>query len=353
MIKKIIIGVGIFLVVALLGCFIFYNVQIGAVGKDEVVVFKIESGTPSTKIIKNLKDADLIKSELVAKIYAYLNNKISFQAGNYELNKNMNLEEIFNKFIKGDVLKDSITLQFIEGKRLIDYVSLISENFNMDKQEILNTLSDETYLKELINKYWFITDEILNGDLYYNLEGYLYPDKYEFAKDASIKDIVTKLLNNLQNKIEPYKETIENNKYSFHELLTLASVVELEAATPEDRKTVAGVFYNKLSIHDSLGSDVTTYYGAKKTFKDDLLQAEIDTCNAYNTRGTCLMGKLPVGPICSPSIVSISSAIEPEDTEYMYFVADKNKKLYFARNNVEHIQNKNKLISEGLWYTYE
>ena len=120
-----------------------------------------------------------------------------------------------------------------------------------------------------------------------------------------------------------------------------------------DRKNVASVFYNRLDLGMSLGSDVTTYYAVKTDMGDrDLYQAEIDRYNAYNTRGPNMEGKLPIGPISSIGRASIEAAIEPSDTDYLFFVADKNGKLYFTKTNSEHIQVVNNLQSTGMWYEY-
>ena len=350
--KKVIIGVivGIISIIllAVISFVVYFLINIGPVGKDEKLDFKIESGTTTINIIKNLKKNDLIKDEFSAKVYLFIHKNVSFQAGNYELNKNMSLEEIFLKFINGEVKNENIEITFVEGKRIPDYANTIASKLNMSDTEVLSIMNDKEFLNELINKYWFITDEILNKNIYYPLEGYLYPNTYQFAKDATVKDIIIKLIDNLGLKLEPYKEEIENSKYTPHQLLTLASIVELEAASDEDRANVAGVFYNRLSINMSLGSDVTTYYASKKKFTDPLTMNELAACNAYNTRGSCVK-TLPVGPITSPNISSIKATIEPADNEYLFFVADKTKKVYFSRTDQEQQKVIQELKKEGLW----
>ena len=265
----------------------------------------------------------------------------------------MSFEEIMEKFNKGEVQDNSISVTFVEGKRITDYVKVINKNFGYSEEEILKVLSDKEYLNELIEKYWFLTEDILNDKLYYALEGYLYPDTYAFKQDASIKDIVGKMLDGMSNKLANCKELIDKNKYSVHEILTMASIVELEGANSNDRYGVAGVFYNRLNSGMSLGSDVTTYYGARVNMADrDLWQAEIEAVNGYNTRPASMAGKLPIGPICSPSIDSIKASLEPEEHDYLYFVADKTGKTYFNHTYQEHINTINRLKKEGLWYEY-
>ena len=135
---------------------------------------------------------------------------------------------------------------------------------------------------------------------------------------------------------------------TIHQILTLASLVEQEAVTKEDRALVAGVFYNRLKINMSLGSDVTTYYAAKKTLKESLTKEELTDCNGYNTRCLTMKG-LPVGPIANPSLTSIEAALNPTQNDYYYFVADTSKKVYFNKTINEHNQTIAKLKKEGKW----
>ena len=113
------------------------------------------------------------------------------------------------------------------------------------------------------------------------------------------------------------------------------------------------MFYNRLNAGMSLGSDVTTYYGAKVDVSQrDLYQSELEEYNAYNTRNSKMAGRLPVGPICIPGIDSISAAINPEHHEYYYFVADKNKKTYYSKTYSEHESIVATLKEQNLWYEY-
>ena len=350
--KKIIIGVIIgivsVIIIGIASFAIYFMINIGPVGKSEQVTFNIESGTSTNNIIKNLKNNDLIKDEFIAKVYLFLHKGTTFQAGKYQLNKNMSLEEIFLKFVNGNVIDDSIEVTFVEGKRLTDYAKTIANAFNLEEKDVLNQLKDKEFLNELISNNWFITEEILNDKIYYPLEGYLYPDTYKFDKDATIKDVILKLVNALGNKLNTYKKEIEDSKYTTHQLLTMASLSELEAATEEDRLNVAGVFYNRLNVHMTLGSDVTTYYASHKTFQDPLTINDLNDCNAYNTRSTCLFG-LPVGPIAMSSLSAIKAAIEPADNDYLYFVADKTKKVYFSKTMEEQAKVINDLKQANLW----
>ena len=204
-------------------------------------------------------------------------------------------------------------------------------------------------IKTLIDKYWFLTDDILKDGIYYPLEGYLFASTYELYNGSGIKDIITKMLDGTNDILTKYKEDIENSKYSVHEILTLASVVEQEGAASNDRAGVAGVFYNRLKIGESLGSDVTTYYAYGKNFDEDLSMSELNNCsNGYNTRNGCNAGKLPIGPICSPSSDSIIATINPSNHDYLFFVADKTGKTYFTKTNAEHNAKVRELKAYGM-----
>ena len=281
--KKKVIGVilGVLLIIVLLP-FIFYTHNLRSIGKNEEVIFNIDSGTSTVKVINNLKENNLIRDVFSTKMYVFL-NKPKIQAGKYSLNRKMSVKEIFKILNDGKVVNENTIITFKEGKRFINYIDLICDNYDFNKKEVLSMLSNKEFLDELINDYWFITDDILESGIYYPLEGYLYPDTYEFDKDATIKDIVIKMLDETSSKLEPYKNKIINDNRSFHEILTMASIIELEASNYEDRKEVAGIFYNRINGHMTLGSDVTTYYAARKDFKDELSEAELLDCNKYNT----------------------------------------------------------------------
>ena len=171
------------------GGIIYYNISLGAVGGNKSVKFEIKEGTSASNVIKNLKNEGLIKDELVAK-FSYSRCNCMFQAGEYELNTNMSMQEILEKLYSGKVINKSIKVTFKEGIRLVDFAKVISENFEITQEEVINTINDKEYLQELINKYWFINDDILNDKLYYSLEGYLYPDTYEFDPNSNVKQIL-------------------------------------------------------------------------------------------------------------------------------------------------------------------
>ena len=341
--KKVIIAIAAVLTVilAIIIFFVgFYFVSIKPVDKDnnEKITFVVNGGTSIKGLIDNLENAGLIKNRYVGYFYVKLNNVNSIQAGEYTLKKNMSLSDILGKISRGEANIHALNIKFIEGKRLTRYVSDISKQFPYTEEEIMAVLNDSKFIDECINKYWFITDDVKNKDLYYPLEGYLFADTYSIYENASIKDIIFTMLDNMGKKLEPYKNQITDSGYSVHEILTLASMVELEGNSPEDRKMIAQVFKNRLAINMALGSDVTTYYAARKDLIQELSMNELNDCNPYNTRGTCVKG-LPVGPIATPSLQSIDAVFNPTPNDYLYFVASKKGNVYYAKTGVEHSQN--------------
>ena len=345
----IIIGVLLLLIAILIGLYFYGLTPVSKSSKS--VEFKINTGDSKIDIVDNLDNAGLIKFKISAYIYVSLNRHLNLQAGNYKLAPNMSLKDILNKINKGDISNnDNIyTITFVEGKRLTDYAEIIAQKTNTKVEDVLKVLNDKNFIKELMPNYWFLTDNIFNNKIYYPLEGYLYPSTYEFYKDSTIKDIIIKMLDATNDVLTPFQKSIENNSYNVHQILTLASIIELEGS--DDRAGVAGVFYNRLKANWTLGSDVTTYYAVKKSFSEDLTTNDLNSCNGYNTRGNCVSG-LPVGPICSPSKSSIEAAINPSKHDYYFFVADKNKKTYFTKTSSEHEAKVNELKNNGLWYEY-
>ncbi len=316
------------------------------VDKDSTATIEvtIKSGMRTKEIARLLKDRGLIRSETVFAIATKLNSRRTLKAATYQFQRNMSLNEIIDILTNGSRYNpDLIRITFKEGEALKKYAIEIETYTDNTYEDVINTVSDRNYLQELINKYWFLTDEILNTDLYFGLEGYLFPDTYEFSnKKVTVKKIIETMLNRMETELNSYKDKIDSSGRTPHQILTLASMLELEGKQKDDRSMIAGVFNNRLNSNMNLGSDVTTYYALQKEMKKDLTKKEFATINPYNTRASNMGGKLPVGPICNPSAVSIDSSINPKDNDYLFFVADKKGKIYYAKTEAEH----NSLVSD-------
>ena len=346
---------GIVLILSI-GVFAFsiFQYQLSSVSSDSTKkTVVIEKGTVED-VAKTLYKEKLIRNVFAFKVYSRLSGKTNLKAATYSFSPNMGSQKIIDELYSGKGINDNqISITFKEGFNIIKFIDIVTTETNITESEITNTLKDQDYLNDLIHEYWFLSEDILNDKIYYSLEGYLYPNTYFFnSKDVTIKEVISTLLDETKKQLSPYQEKISTNSLRIHEIMTLASMVELEGVSLEDRKGIAGVFLNRIDKGMTLGSDVTTYYGARINMGDrDLYVTEVNACNDYNTRCQSFKG-LPISPISNPSIDSIEAVLEPEKKDYYYFVADKNRKVYFSKNITEHNNQINKLKKQGLWYEY-
>ncbi len=336
----IIVIVSIVAITALSVGLFFFNLR--AIDKtNETVIFTINSGDSKDEIATNLKEANLIRSKYVALIYIFISGNTNIQAGNYELSRDMTTQEIITILANGDATFDerpTVRITFKEGITLRNYMEILAENTNLFYDAIIEQINDPAYLETLIADYWFLTDEILNSDIYYGLEGYLYPETYEFYTDTTLDAAIRRMLNVTDINLSEIREEIEASDYSVHEILTMAAIVEKEAVNDADRAKVAQVIYTRLDRGMSLGMDVTTYYGVGKDMSEPLTTVDLNDNNPYNTRITSFIG-LPVGPICNPSMSSINAVLNPSDTNYIYFFADiVTGNVYFTDNYNEFLE---------------
>ena len=347
----IIIVIGIVLLIGAYSGVYLYTVSPTDLTANKEIAFEVKQGESMNSVLERLEKEGLIRSAFLAKIFLKSSEVKTFYAGKYTLYTSYDLQTIvFELSGITNAKGETITVQFVEGKRLTYYAQVISEKFGYNYDDVISMMNNKEYHQRLVNTYWWITDDILNDKLYYPLEGYLFPDTYQFNKNATIKDIIETMLKKMDDVLTPYKEDIKVSPYGVHGLLTVASMVELEAVSAEDRELVAGVFYNRLAKGWSLGSDVTTYYDVKKEIiPGTLTYSDLNTCNGYNTRSASCVTGLPIGPIAGVSKSSIKAAIKPTESKNMYFVADANNKLYFAETQSGHDQNIRDLQNKGLW----
>lgn len=339
--------VGMAVILILTGSWLYFISPVNSNSKAKIEVV-IPQGTSTPKIAKILKDKDLIKSEFLFNIYVKLNRGKTLKASTYTLQKSMSLQDIIAALEKGNTYNpDVVKITFKEGKRITDYCETIAEKTNHTYEEAIAVMKDQAYITSLIKKYWFLTEEILDSNIYYPLEGYLAPDTYHFKnKEVEITEIIEALLDETEQKLEKYKEQLEPK---IHEYMTMASIVELEGTNTENRKMIVGVFNNRLAAKMNLGSDVTTYYALQYPMTSDLTTEQFATNNAYNTRAISMRGKLPIGPICNPSLSSIEASLAPQDNDYLYFVADKNGKIYYTKTLQEHEKQVQEIKDRGDW----
>lgn len=316
---------------------------------DTIKQIIIEEGTSTSQIAEKLKASKIIKNERVFRQFLKLKKADNIYAASYYFKSSMTLNEVIDVLKQGGHNLNEIAITFREGINVLSLANIIEENTSNTKEDVFNTLKDEGYIDSLIDKYWFLTDDIKNKDIYYPLEGYLFPNTYFFASyDVDVKDIFDAMLDEMDKVLTNYKTDIEKNSLSVHKLLTLASITQSEGVNKDDFKTIASVFINRLNDNMPLGSCVTSYYGVKKSMEEELSLSDINDDNPYNTRGDNPK-LISVGPISNPGKDAIEAVLKPIKTDYYYFVSDKNNKVYFTKTLEEHEKTISKLQDEGLW----
>ena len=326
--RNIALAVVVLVTVIVVGLCGIYKYMLSPIGKDtKTIEVEIPANSSRSTIAKILKEKKLIRDENFFLLYVKLFKISDMKAGYYDLSKSMSTEDLVKALRKGSTKNPrEVKITFQEGINMRQIATIISKKTKNSYEDVLEKASDPTYLKKLIEKYWFIDNSILQEGIYYGLEGYLFPETYILTNDeVSVEYIFEKMLNQMNQVLISYKEDIEKSSYSVHQLLSLASMVEKESAKVSDRSKVASVFYNRLQANMSLGSDVTTRYAFKiDDPKQRLTDEQYHTSNPYNTRVTdgTMNGKLPIGPIGTISRTSLEAALKPEVTSYLYFIAN-------------------------------
>lgn len=348
--KKLIIILLFFLVFLALIIYILYSFLLSSVSNKSIPIkFKVESGSSVYSVGESLKKEGLIRNISVYKIYVKLNNINNYKAGTYSLDKSYSLQKIVS-ILNGNKYSDGVRITFKEGKTIRNVAKTIAQNTKITEDEVFDKLNDNEYIDSLINKYWFLTEDLKNSNIYYPLEGYLYPETYYFNENVTVEEIFNTMLEQTNTIYSKYKDDFNSSAYGINEIITLASLVEQEGIYEADRNKIASVFYNRLKANMSLGSDVTTYYAFKVDMGTrDLTTEEFNTYNPYNTRGPSMNGKLPIGPISNISETSLKAALYPKQTNYYYFVADKNGKTHFTKTYEEHQKVIKELKESGNW----
>ena len=337
--RNILIYAILFVFLGIVLSFGWYNFSISAPSKKATEKeFVVDKGSTYLTLADKLKDEKLIRSKLAYKIYIKLNNPDALEAGPYTLSPNMKVKDIVAAISKGNTYNpDTATITLVEGEDFTKTVSKLAKALDMDEKDVGDFLNSQKFLNKVIDRYWFVTDEVLNDGLVYALEGYFYPSTYEiYTKDVSLDEIAYKFLDKMEDVLDEYKRDIEDSKYSVHELLALSSIIEGETANKDDRFKVSGVFYNRLNIGMPLQSCVTLGY-ATGVHKTDYSYDDQQVDSPYNTY---LYKGLPIGPGSSVSSSSIDAALHPASHNYYYFMAnicdESDTTTYFSETLAEH-----------------
>ncbi|MFB5662161.1 endolytic transglycosylase MltG [Alteribacillus sp. HJP-4] len=324
------------IVIAGISVYIYITSALEPIERDSDSEKRVEIpiGSSAGTIGKILEKEGLIKNAFIFRYYTRYKNESGFQAGVYELSPSMSTDELISQLKEGTMeAEPSLRFTIPEGKWFEDIVEIIAEETSYDKEEIVDELDDEDFLEKVIDNYSIITDDILDEDIRYPLEGYLFPARYDFyEEEPSIQEIAVKMIERTEANVVEFSEQIEAGEYNVHEVLTIASIVEREAQQAEDRPIIAGVLYNRLEQDMKLEVDPSVAYAIEEhvymTSYEDL-ESE-SPYNTYRYEG------LPPGPIASPGQGALKAALEPENNDYLFFYARPNGEVIYNVDYNEH-----------------
>ena len=250
------------LAVLMVGGVVYYNSITSAVSKEsETIEFLIVSGDTVDSVIQKLKEANLIKDEFGTKLVVKIKKLNHLKVGGFLLDKSWSAQEIMERLNElPDDNKNTVMITFKEGIWARDFARQISEVTTVSKESLIELWNNEDYLLEIIDKYEFLTEAILNKELKIKLEGYLSPNTYEFYTDTTAEAVTERLLDKTESIYEKYKDEFLASDYTIHELFTLASITQFESGNDEDNKIISGIWYNRLNKDMPLQSSVTVCY---------------------------------------------------------------------------------------------
>lgn len=318
----------------------------------QYVTVGIPEGSNVQEIGTTLEKAGLVKHGLIFSFYAKYKNYTDLKAGYYNLQKSMSTEDLLKELQKGgtDEPQEPVlaTLTIPEGYTLDQIAQAVGQlqgDFKepLTAEAFLAKVQDETFISQAVAKYPTLLESLPTKDsgARYRLEGYLFPATYSIKESTTIESLIDEMLAAMDKNLSPYYSTIKSKNLTVNELLTIASLVEKEGAKTEDRKLIAGVFYNRLNRDMPLQSNIAILYAQGKLGQNISLAEDvaIDTNidSPYNVYKN--VGLMP-GPVDSPSLDAIESSINQTKSDNLYFVADVTEgKVYYANNQEDHDRN--------------
>nr|WP_275983928.1 endolytic transglycosylase MltG [Paenibacillus hamazuiensis] len=335
--------------IALLGLFVLLGAAAGIYGYTvkalkpmpasvEVVQLDIAPGTGPAEVAKQLEKSGLIRNASVFTYYLKWKKQGSkFQAGRYAMSPGITVDEIIEKLNKGQIVKEEmLRLTVPEGYTIRQIAEKIGQQFGTDAAAFMGKADEPRTLAAKAAQ--AIPD---NPAIRHRLEGYLFPETYEWKKDVTVDEMIDRMLSELDVKLgelpADWPEASKAKEFGFHQIMTVASLVEREVALDEERPIVAGIIYNRLTKNMNLQIDATVQYLFDKP-KERLFEKDLQIESPYNTY---LHPGLPPGPIASPSLSSIKAALYPAETKFLFYVTKKDgsKGHLFAETYEEHQKN--------------
>lgn len=311
---------------------------------QQEVPVEIPIGSTSTGIGQILEENGIIRDARIFKYYVKFKNESGFMAGEYKLKPSMSISEVIDALKTGTVMKDVVMqITIPEGKELTQIAEIIAEKTNRDYDEVWKKVNDPDFIADLMAKYPdLLTDKILDKQVKYPLEGYLFPATYPFYEEnPKLEEIVSTMIDKTRSVVLEYLPLAEEKGLSIHELLTMSSLIEEEATEKVDRDEISSVFYNRIESGMKLQTDPTVLY-ALGEHKDRVYYKDLEIDSPYNTYQYY---GLPPGPIANAGIMSIEAALTPAESDSLYFLATPTGEVLFSKTLEEHNRKKNEHIT--------
>ncbi len=335
----IVVGVSVILsVIAIAGISDYFGIY----KTEREVTLELRADTPADQVADLLEAQGIIKLPFLFNFYLG-QKELSpiYQAGTYVLNANMSYSEILSSMSVQSRDFSVVTVTFPEGLNAVQIANLLEKNNVCSADDFIKEIQTGTY------NYDFLPAETLDNGRYYRLEGYLFPDTYEFYEGENVSSVVKKFLDNFDRRVETQHYTrMEELGWTVDDVVKLASIVEKESSGSAQMPVVSSVFHNRLNnpgTFPTLDSDVTIFY------VNDYIKPNFTTPNQelYDSYNTYRCHGLPVGPITNPGIQAIEAVLYPESTGYYFFVTDDEGNYYYAATSAEHDANVAKAEAVG------
>ena len=332
------------LIVILLGLGLFYREYTRKTGEGDPVTVEIPEGTGTRQLVSLLKEKGLIRFELPFYLKLYqTGNQGKLRYGSYDLNTGMSLDDLLRVLVQGTA-EEQMTLTIPEGFSVEQIGARLEEKGIMTAAEFCQAVTDAA------EGYEFGGDLPGKDTVYFQLQGYLFPDTYYLEKDTSPEQLVAMLLEEFENRYD--EECLRRTRelgMTVNEVLTRASLVEKETDLAEEYATIAGVINNRLEQKMKLQFDSTVVYGMTdgQYGVDRVMYSHLKDDSAYNTYRT---EGLPPGPICNPGMEAILGVLYPEEHDYLYFMMDSKKNdgsNLFFKTYEEHMAAYSTMTREG------
>ena len=327
----------------------------------QYMTVQIPDGSNAQEIGSTLEKSGVIKNGLVFTLYVKYKNYNELKSGYYNLQKSMSVEDVIKELQKGgtpepqEVTLASLTIP--EGytlEQIAQTVGQLQGDFKepLTAEAFLAKVQDETFIAQEVAKYPNLLESLPTKDsgVRYRLEGYLFPATYTIKENTTVENLIDEMLAAMDKNLSSHYATIKEKNLTVNELLTIASLVEKEGAKTEDRKLIAGVFYNRLNLGMPLQSNIAILYSEGKlgqniSLSDDVaIDTSIDSPYNVYTK----VGLMP-GPVDSPSLDAIESSINQTKSDYLYFVANvQDGKVYYSTTLEEHNRNVQEHINSKL-----